>query len=224
VEIVELTGGRGRRVRFNGVIYRRYPHARDASSRNYYRCGVADALRGFGSLHRDVWVYHFGAIPPGHDVHHRDGNFDDNRPENLECLPAAEHQARHADESARRARQLHQDRPELFRRMLDAAARWHGSEEGRAWHAEHGRRSWEGRAPSEHACGRCGTAYHSRKPSGNRFCSPRCRAAARRESGADDVRRACACGGSFVANRYSKQRFCSRACGQRHRRQGGGPG
>ena len=42
-------------------------------------------------VHRACWEAHYGPIPPKHDVHHPNGNRLDNRIENLECLPHAEH-------------------------------------------------------------------------------------------------------------------------------------
>lgn len=46
-------------------------------------------------MHRYVWRFHYGEIPPGHDVHHRNHNPTDNRIENLECLSKSEHSSRH---------------------------------------------------------------------------------------------------------------------------------
>lgn len=42
-------------------------------------------------LHRDVWEFHFGKIPKGWDIHHKNGKRDDNDINNLECLEKAEH-------------------------------------------------------------------------------------------------------------------------------------
>lgn len=43
-------------------------------------------------MHRYVWEKEaMIKIPPGFDIHHKNGNKEDNRFENLECLPKAEH-------------------------------------------------------------------------------------------------------------------------------------
>ena len=42
-------------------------------------------------LHRDVWEFYKGTIPNGFDIHHINGNKEDNRIENLECLSKSEH-------------------------------------------------------------------------------------------------------------------------------------
>lgn len=47
-------------------------------------------------MHRYVWEKEKGAIPDGWDIHHINENKADNRIENLECLPKAEHTRRYS--------------------------------------------------------------------------------------------------------------------------------
>jgi hypothetical protein len=42
-------------------------------------------------LHRDMWEHHFGPIPDGWDIHHKDENKANNTIENFECIPKADH-------------------------------------------------------------------------------------------------------------------------------------
>jgi hypothetical protein len=42
-------------------------------------------------MHRYVWEKEVGVIPKGYDIHHINEDKSDNRIENLECLPKAEH-------------------------------------------------------------------------------------------------------------------------------------
>lgn len=202
------------RVRFDGVVYRRYPEAKCSANRRYYRCGPGDAFRGRGWLHRDIWAHYHGPIPDGHDVHHRDGDPENNARDNLECLPADEHQRRHFEEASRRGRaRVAAMPPEKRAAMLAAAAEWHRSPEGRAWHREHAMRLAVGLKPRRVACSRCGVEFETRKRGRTRFCGANCKAAARRASGVDNRPRACVgCGGEFVVNRYAPRRYCSRAC------------
>jgi len=48
-----------------------------------------------GFMHRYVWAYFNGAIPPGHVVHHINENTHDNRIENLQVMTYAEHNTLH---------------------------------------------------------------------------------------------------------------------------------
>ena len=60
-----------------------------AGSYGYLR--QTDSRKTHVSLHRYVWEKERGTIPEGYDVHHLNGDRADNRIENLECLPKAEH-------------------------------------------------------------------------------------------------------------------------------------
>ena len=46
-------------------------------------------------LHRDVWEYYHGEIPPSHDIHHKDGCKTNNDIENLLLIHKAEHTKLH---------------------------------------------------------------------------------------------------------------------------------
>ena len=60
--------------------------------------------RGWALLHRLVWYEAHGPIPPGHFIHHKDGNALNNRLRNLVCVTRAEHNRLHAAE--RQAKQI----------------------------------------------------------------------------------------------------------------------
>jgi hypothetical protein len=70
----------------------------------YYR-GPSDGF-GYvatnGLLHRIVWMENHGPIPEGFDVHHIDGDRENNVIENLELLPRGEHMAHHRYEGRAR--------------------------------------------------------------------------------------------------------------------------
>lgn len=52
--------------------------------------------------HRVVWEEKNGVIPKGYQLHHKDGNKENNRISNLECLSRAEHRAIHTKELRKR--------------------------------------------------------------------------------------------------------------------------
>ena len=80
---------------FNGKEFYRYPESGHPAGIYFRR---AEGPRGASKavlLHRAVWEFHNGAIPPGNDIHHRDGDPGNNRLDNLECLTKEEHKSRH---------------------------------------------------------------------------------------------------------------------------------
>lgn len=52
----------------------------------FYLSGKKFSNRTKRSLHRVVWEHHFGAIPKGYFIHHKNGNRSDNDIENLEMV------------------------------------------------------------------------------------------------------------------------------------------
>jgi plasmid stability protein len=94
----------------------------------------------------------------------------------------------------------------------EAAKEWHASEDGRAWHKQHGKATWNARKLLDLTCKQCGSSFTSYWSSAA-ICSNNCRAAARRESGIDKTDRVCVtCGTTFITNKYAKARNCSPAC------------
>lgn len=205
-------------VVYRGNTFRRYPKSKNWSDGNYFRPSIHLAMAGVESLHREIWKDHFGPIPEGHSIHHRDGDTGNNDPSNLVCLSSSEHQAIHAVASRERGRS-----PKALAHM-DAirpkTVAWHRSEEGRAWHRQHGREAYQRRQPLESTCDHCGKSFLSiTRRENDRFCTNACKSAWRRASGLDDVERICAaCGNTFVVNHYAKTRTCSRTCAMRQRR------
>ena len=172
--------------------------------KTYWKCGFY--FQRYGKrLHRVVYQHHNGDIPKGCHVHHKDGDRSNNQPENLELMSNSRHMSLHM-----------QERPPMgFTQVArDAAAKWHGSEHGAAWHAQHyekfKHRLHEIR---KYTCEQCGKEYEAMAGK-NRFCSNNCKSAHRRASGVDNIERACVvCGKIFVCDKYSAKKSCSRKCG-----------
>ena len=60
-----------------------------------------DSGNGWEYTHRKVAEKNFGSIPEGHQVHHKNANKLDNRPENLEVLSKEDHRKIHNGDASR---------------------------------------------------------------------------------------------------------------------------
>jgi endogenous inhibitor of DNA gyrase (YacG/DUF329 family) len=193
---------------YNGNKYHRYPNSKHESVRSYFR---AHFKKSPTYLHRQVWEDANGDIPDGYEVHHKDGNPANNQISNLELRKRKEHQKYHGKQLSKAQRDELRDRINEIRHL---ASEWHGSEEGIAWHREHGKRTWETREPIEVVCKECGATFTT-KTYHQEYCSNKCKAKARRKSGVDNVVKKCEfCGAEYTTDKYSKSRFCSNKCGK----------
>lgn len=168
-------------------------------------------------MHRYVWEHYYGEIPEGFHVHHKDKNKANNEITNLELVPFSEHARMHSKE---KAAERHQEIVEnLQEKALPEAVRWHKSSEGKKWHKEHYENMKHRLHTSEKmVCEMCGVEYIGKVSADNRFCSNKCRAAWRRQSGIDDETRVCpCCGKEYTVNKYARNRTCSRTCANKMR-------
>lgn len=194
------------RIHAYGRTWIRYPQTKN-SDRWRYAARI--------NMHTYVWEVSNGQfVPPGWVVHHIDGNSTNNAPDNLMAMPKGEHARGHgallSDERRTQMRQQAES-------VRDRARAWHQSAEGKAWHSAHGRETWVGRQPIEKECALCGTGFQTLVAHG-RFCSDKCRAAARRRSKIDDVVRICPmCSLPFTRDRYVRTLYCSRKCASQAR-------
>ena len=199
------------------VVYNGYRFVKDKKTGYYLSAKKIDGKRE--RLHRYVYRCEVGDILPGYDVHHVDGDKDNNGPENLRAVLRSKHKAIHAEILKHDESKLAKVRINI-KKAIKAAPDWHRSQEGREWHTAHGIKSWEGREPRKYTCTECGKDFYSIKsfPKGqNTFCSNNCRAAYRRSTGKDKEHRSCiVCGADFTTNKYSKRKFCSRKCALQH--------
>lgn len=166
-------------------------------------------------LHRYIWEKEVGPIPAGHNIHHKDGNYQNNDLANLACIPSSDHRRLHMDHLKGSHPEWRTGFPDAAR---EAAAKWHGSDEGHVFHQWLGKRAAELRPTLECVCEQCGKHYTIKRYSRTRirFCSNNCKSTARRLSGVDDEDRTCTvCGTGFRVNKYSTVKTCSRACGGR---------
>lgn len=167
-------------------------------------------------LHRYVWEYHYGEIPKGYHIHHKDHDKSNNDISNLECISPSNHATHHGND--RSLNHYEEMVKNLSENARPKASEWHRSEEGREWHSAHAKEVYENRIKMSFKCEQCGDEFESFKTKSNRFCSNKCKAAWRRESGIDDVDRRCVqCGKEFRINKYSKTKCCSKSCSNRYK-------
>lgn len=150
-------------------------------------------------------------VPRGCQVHHIDGNKNNNEIDNLRLLSEHRHLSYHSRKNAKEHPEQIEHSLELAR---EAAKAWHGSEAGKEWHKAHYEKmSAKLNATKEFECEYCGKKFVSRKCDA-RFCCNSHKTAWRFRAGLDNELRKCAiCGKSFVTNKYSKKKTCSKNCG-----------
>lgn len=196
----------GKHAIFQGVLF-----CRDEKTGYYLNSGTSTRL------HRAVWESVNGKIPDGYHIHHIDHDKNNNEIENLQLVTSEMHRRIHADELTEEQRE--NKRQNLNNNARPKASEWHGSKEGITWHKIHYAETKEKLHEKRiFKCAFCGKEYTSEVTGQNRFCSNKCRSAARRQSGVDnEIRKCVCCGKNFITNRYSKGKTCSRLCASRLR-------
>lgn len=165
-------------------------------------------------MHQYVWEKENGPTPKGWEVHHIDGDTDNNDISNLQAMPRSEHKAIHAERLRNDPARLEKMRINLELNARPKASEWHGSKEGREWHKRHYEEYKELLHQKEaFVCEECSSEFVTVNTGSNRFCSNNCKSRWRRNSGLDDVVRVCEnCNEEFTVNKYKKTKNCSRKC------------
>lgn len=158
-------------------------------------------------LHMYVWEYYNGKVPDGYHVHHLDFDKSHNGIENLVILSQKDHLSLHGNAWSEERKE--KQREMLIEKAVPKASQWHKSEAGKEWHKQHYEKMKDRlHATQKFTCEFCGNEFESKK-SGAKFCSNKCRAAARRKSGVDDIKKICErCGAEYVQNKYQKSHYC----------------
>ena len=185
-----------------------YKFRKDSKTGYYLSSKKIDGRRP--RLHVYVWEKHFGKIPKGYQIHHKDENKDNNEIDNLMCMTQKEHLSWHGENIPSDRLKKWQKNMEVQREKTKA---WHSSPEGRAWHKKHAEKIGLAHiGKTSMVCENCGKEFISGKKHG-KYCSANCRSKARRKSGIDNETRVCViCGKSYSVNKYSKTKTCSKEC------------
>jgi hypothetical protein len=160
-------------------------------------------------LHRYVYEFYNGKIPNGFDVHHVDGNKNNNDISNLVILTRQDHAKIHGEKLTEEQRQ--QRRENVIKNANPKASEWHGSEVGRNWHKEHYEKMKQALyKKTMQTCKNCNKEFLATREG---FCCNNCKSAYRRKMGFDNVIRFCViCGRSFSTNKYKQVKTCSKDC------------
>lgn len=165
---------------------------------------------GHKVVHREIWKSVHGPIPPGHHIHHKDGNKLNNSIENLECISQSEHMSLHAKE---RREQL----SKCMSKNNEKLHAWHRSTEGKKSLSEKSKKEFQAREFKTYTCVQCNKEFQSNHTTDVKFCSDNCVMKARRLSKVDDETRKCIiCSADFIINKYWKTVTCSWDCRNKH--------
>jgi hypothetical protein len=119
-------------------------------------------------LHVAIWEFYSGQkVPKGWCVHHKDGDTFNNSFENLECIPRYEHDRIPKNVDVEKNK-------EHLAKIRPLTKAWHCSEEGRAWHKQHGKDGWKNRKPVKKICIECEKEFETYFPSRTKYCGGTC--------------------------------------------------
>lgn len=200
-------------VEFNGKEYER-----SANGRYYFEKNTKYKERTHCTqLHRAVWEYYNGEIPKGYQIHHKDGNIDNNDISNLECVSAREHLSYHSKKNWQnkeyRERMADQMRGNSERQQK--CKEWHRSEEGRKWHREQAKRSiLKNKFREERICEWCGKQYTA-KMGAAKYCSVQCQ---RKACNYRKEQKCIKCGKEFHST-TAKRKYCSIECRKKYKKE-----
>lgn len=165
-------------------------------------------------LHCYVWRFNNGEIPTGYHIHHINEDKSNNDIENLMCICGELHVHYHSEKRAENDYAAVCEN--LRKNAAPKAAKWHGSEEGKAWHSQHAKETFTNMEEKRGVCAYCGKEFSKKSFGEIKYCSNNCKTRARYKSGVDNEIRQCAvCGSDFFVNKYSAKRCCSAKCGRK---------
>ena len=166
------------------------------------------------TLHQAVWEHYNGTVLKGCIIHHKDKNPLNNDIGNLELLTKKEHKTLHV------GRSKWNGSVENFKNLENArkkASKWHGSEEGKAFHKALGMYTWKKyKVKKIKHCIVCNKEYSTYWPSKAKYCSRKCANKiyiAERKKPHNLKKCTCViCQKSFESYKYSTARTCGQHC------------
>lgn len=139
------------------------------------------------------------------DIHHKDGNKDNNEIENLEPISRSDHLKKHWQEGSYDLEQR--------RKQLAEARLWLKTPEGRKKQSIEAKKGWRKRKPKINKCLCCKKDFDTYQKWA-KFCHPNCYQQWRRVNKIGFVDKKCwICGNLFFSYKHSRVRTCGSKCG-----------
>ena len=155
-------------ITYNGKRY----HLSKTNPKYYYGDFYTNGVRKKIGLHQKVFIDNNGPIPENHDVHHIDGNTFNNNSNNLEAISRSLHRSSHVKNRLSNTDFFNRNLKHL-KSNLNKAAEWHKTEDGKLWHIENGKKSWDGREKVKIICKDCANEFESLRTD-TKFCCNKC--------------------------------------------------
>ena len=185
-----------KRQKFNGItFYKR--------SSGHYHCGMG--------LHQAVWLYYFGLISEGYEIHHKNENKDDNNIENLQSLSKGDHSKIHNKlklENRKKIKVVCNECGKEFE-AYDCGKNRFCSD-----YCQSKYRHKKDKITKK--CAVCGKEFVTAAYTNVKYCSPQCVGKARRKR---KTIQCSYCGKNFTVHQNSTQIYCSKECqhnGRKH--------
>lgn len=166
-------------------------------------------------LHRVIWQENFGDIPDGFHIHHIDGDWTNNEPDNLECISPSEHYDKHR--SMYEARNNSIENIEHLKKIREKAIEWSRSETGRKRLQEIGRQNYKNKPIVEKKCVVCGAVFKTKQPEQHKYCSKKCKSRKHEETRKKEVSKCLECKKEFKTRAGGKAKYCSYSCASKSR-------
>lgn len=183
--------------KFNGIVYGKSKN----KGGHYFKIIL---------LHRAIWTYYYGEIPAGYDVHHIDGDKDNNDISNLTIMTKSDHLRLHAH--LRKNPSVIPRVKKTFKCIV-CGKEYERIDNGRNLYCskrcadQHNREQLS----ETRKCLFCGKEFNAYKYSDDRFCSRQCWFNYRSEQGR--IVKVCPiCGKAFSSRKSRNLTYCSHEC------------
>lgn len=143
--------------KYKSVIYKDIEY-RKYNGRRYYQPNGTYLAKGFKSLHQQIYIDHFGEIPDGFHVHHKDHGADNNDISNLELVEKGKHALLHYHERVKSGE------------LPDKLKKWRSSKKGRETLRKNAYKMHKRTPVRKFSCVYCGSVVKTKHQT-QKFCN-----------------------------------------------------